>query len=73
MAHLQFAIARTRSRYDPRDYYRTLSHCTRPAELLPLASIEEINQARGNVSRGRYLQMIINAATPRVQSPSEDD
>jgi hypothetical protein len=34
--------------------------------------VEEIDHARGNVSRGRYLQMVINAAITREQRPSED-
>ena len=71
-AHLQIAIARTRSRYDPRDCYRNLRPTARVSAELPLALVEEIDQARGNVSCGRYLQMVINAAMTREQPPSED-
>jgi len=34
--------------------------------------VEEIGQARGNVSSGRYLQVVINVAMTREQPPSED-
>ena len=68
-AHLQFAIARTRSRCDPRDCYRNLRPTARASAELPLAPAEEIDQAQGNVSRGRYLQMVINAAMTREQPP----
>lgn len=61
------AIARTRSRYDPRDRYRNLRPTARASAELLLALVEEIDQARGNVSRGRYLQMVINAAMTREQ------
>jgi hypothetical protein len=71
-AHLQFAMARTRSRYDLRDSYRNLRPTARVGAELQLALVEEIGQARGNVSRGRYLRMVINAAMTREQPPSED-
>ena len=66
-AHLQFGIARTRSRCDPRDCYRNLRPTARVSAELPLALVEEIDQARANVSRGRYLQMVSNAAMTREQ------
>ncbi len=61
-AHLQFAIARTRSHYDPRNCYRSPCPTARVSAELPLALLEETDQAGGNVSRGRDLQMVINAA-----------
>lgn len=65
-AHLQFAIARTRPRNDPRDCNRNLRPTAPVSAELPFALVQEINQARGNVSRGRYLQMVINAAMTRA-------
>jgi len=59
-----------RSHYDPRDCYRNPCPAARVSAELPLALTEEIDQARGNVSRGRYLQMVINAAMTREQPPS---
>jgi hypothetical protein len=48
-AHLQFAIARTRSRCDPRDCYRNPCPTARVSAELPLALVEEIDR-RGATS-----------------------
>ena len=47
--HLQFAMARTRSRYDPRDCHPDLRPTARVSAELPLALIEEIER-RGATS-----------------------
>ena len=46
-AHLQFAIARTRSHYDPRNCYRSPCPTARVSAELPLALLEETDQAGG--------------------------
>ena len=52
--------------------YRNLRPAARVSAVLPLALVEQIDHARGNVSRGRYLQMVINAPMTREQPASED-
>jgi hypothetical protein len=49
----------------PIDVLNDLCPTARVSSELPLALIEEIDQARGSVSRSEYLRMVISAAMTR--------